>query len=251
MRNSGRLLLVVIAFAAAGCGGSSTGPSGFSAGPWLFLTHFTAFGDSITEGILEEPCPGASAAPSVANALSGVPQLFVLAPERAYPARLATRLRQRYTAQDPEVDNRGLGGERLQDGLKRLPQVLAQSTARVLLLHEGANNINQHDSADTIASVLGQMVREGRGRGMVVFVGTLLPQRPGACRAGDPDAIAPANIAIRAMASAEGAALVDLYAAFGGVAGTLIGPDGLHPTDAGNEVIAQTFFQAIEATLER
>jgi lysophospholipase L1-like esterase len=44
---------------------------------------------------------------------------------------------------------------------------------------------------------------------------------------------------------------VDLHAAFGGTATTeLIGPDGLHPTEAGYQKIADTFFAAIKSTLE-
>jgi lysophospholipase L1-like esterase len=50
---------------------------------------------------------------------------------------------------------------------------------------------------------------------------------------------------------AEGGVLVDVNAAFGGVAGDLIGPDGLHPTDAGHQRIAETFFAAIRGQFER
>jgi lysophospholipase L1-like esterase len=52
------------------------------------------------------------------------------------------------------------------------------------------------------------------------------------------------------MVAAEGAVLVDLYAAFGGVAGDLIGPDGLHPSDSGHQRIAETFFTAIRGQFE-
>ena len=44
---------------------------------------------------------------------------------------------------------------------------------------------------------------------------------------------------------AEGAILVDLYQAFEGQTDTLLGPDGLHPNDAGYQLISQTFFEAI------
>ena len=94
------------------------------------------------------------------------------------------------------------------------------------------------------------MIREGRSRAATVFVGTLLPQRPGGAKAFAPALIAPTNDRIRAMAMAEAATLVDLYAAFGGVAGTLIGDDGLHPNAEGKQKIAETFFDAIRSRLE-
>jgi lysophospholipase L1-like esterase len=53
------------------------------------------------------------------------------------------------------------------------------------------------------------------------------------------------------MVAGEEATVVDIYAAYGGVASTdLIGPDGLHPTDAGYSKIAGTFFDAIRQRLE-
>jgi lysophospholipase L1-like esterase len=59
-----------------------------------------------------------------------------------------------------------------------------------------------------------------------------------------------ANAQIRLLADAERATLVDLFAAFGGTPDPYIGTDGLHPTDAGYERIAQIFFDTIRATLE-
>ena len=88
---------------------------------------------------------------------------------------------------------------------------------------------------------------------MSVFVGTLLPQRANGTppHAAFPELVVPANDAIRTMASAEDAILVDLYAAFGGTPDpVLISSDGLHPTAAGNDRIARTFYDAIRARLE-
>jgi hypothetical protein len=62
--------------------------------------------------------------------------------------------------------------------------------------------------------------------------------------------IAPANERIRQMALPEGASLVDLYPAFAGMTETLLGPDGLHPSETGYDMIAQTFFNAIRERLE-
>jgi lysophospholipase L1-like esterase len=94
------------------------------------------------------------------------------------------------------------------------------------------------------------MIRDARRRGIQVFVGTLLPHRPDSCRGRAPFLISPTNDMIRAVAAAEGAILVDLYRAFSGMEGTLLGEDGLHPSAAGYEKMAQTFFDVIQQRLE-
>ena len=52
------------------------------------------------------------------------------------------------------------------------------------------------------------------------------------------------------MSIEEGATFVDLYNAMLPEAATLIGSDGLHPTEAGYRRIADLFFAAIRAQLE-
>ncbi len=87
--------------------------------------------------------------------------------------------------------------------------------------------------------------------GAVPFLATLPPQRPGGSRAWNPQAVPPYNSRLATVATFRDATLVDLYLAFGGTASTdLIGPDGLHPTAAGYQKMADAFFAAIEAKLE-
>lgn len=207
--------------------------------PRTSVTRYVAFGDSITEGF--------------PRAL--LPRLLDPAPVGSYPAVLQALLAARYTAQTMNVLDEGVGGELVADGLARLPAVLNADRAGALLLMEGANDLNQSGTAgiSSIVSGLRQMIRNAQGRGMSVFVGTLLPQRANGTppRAAFPELVVPANDAIRTMASAENAILVDLYAAFGGTPDpVLISSDGLHPTAAGNDRIARTFYDAIRARLE-
>jgi lysophospholipase L1-like esterase len=83
-----------------------------------------------------------------------------------------------------------------------------------------------------------------------VFVATLPPQRPGGARS-EAAALVPAfNESLRRIAGRRGAVLVDLEAAFG-TDDSLLSADGLHPTAAGYQVMAQSFLAAIRATLER
>ncbi|HKB10941.1 MAG TPA: GDSL-type esterase/lipase family protein [Vicinamibacterales bacterium] len=210
-----------------------------TAPPRTAVTRFVAFGDSITEGFPH----------------SIVPTLVDPAPPGSYPLVLQGLLRARYTAQTITVFDEGVGGEIVANGLARLPAALAADKAGALLLMEGANDLNQLASGgiSQIVSGLQSMIRVARGRSMRVFVGTLLPERANGTppRASYPELVVPANAAIRSLAAAEGVTLVDLYSAFGGIADpVLISSDGLHPTAAGNERIAQTFYAAIRAQLE-
>jgi lysophospholipase L1-like esterase len=135
---------------------------------------------------------------------------------------------------------------------------LTADSPQVLLLFEGANDLRGTDTG-TIASAvdaLKSMVQEARRRGITVFLATLLPQRTVSCGCGDPyratgpALVQPANDRIRALAASEGAILVDLYQALGGVPGPYIDTDGLHPTLQGHELIASTFFGSITSRLE-
>jgi acyl-CoA thioesterase-1 len=205
-----------------------------TAPPRTSVTRYIAFGDSITEGF-----------PRTLG-----PQLVDPAPAGSYPAVLQALLRARYTANTIVVLDEGVGGELVGTGLSRLPGVLnSQPPAGALLLLEGVNDLNQFGVPGIAPAVAGlrQMIRNARGRSMVVFAATLLPQRAENRRA----LVVTMNDAIRPMVAAEGAILVDLFQAFGGTADPLlIASDGLHPTAAGYEKIAQTFFDAIRSRLE-
>jgi lysophospholipase L1-like esterase len=227
-----------------------------TAPPRLTSTNLLAFGDSITEGVLRPSCPFTieGAAPGFSSLLSADLASLAAAVNvpTSYPGVLQNLLTSRYTAQSVAVTNEGLAGERIEDGALRLPAVLSAYSPQALLLQEGINNINSNDPASipVVVNGLRTMIRQARGRGMTVFLGTLLPERVGACRGYAPALIAPANDQIRAMALSENAIVVDLFAAFGGVAGELIGPDGLHPNEAGYQKMAETFFGEIKNRLE-
>lgn len=242
------LLVVAAAAVCIGCNGSLYRPSTV---PRLSRNTFLAFGDSITFGV--------SASCKTTTTTGTVSQIMAaLAAEPAqpwsYPNVLETELRDRYVGQRPTVANRGFGGELLSDGLLRIGGVLTEEQPQVMLLLEGANDVNQNHTPADIANGLAQLIRAARARGVQSYVSTLTPQRPigtaGSCRGFNPSGVAPANNQIRLMAASEGAVLVDVYNAFGGQPGTLIGEDGLHPTEAGYARIADTFFAEIRKRLE-
>jgi hypothetical protein len=176
------------------------------------------FGDSITEGLFP---------------------FFIQNPPGSYPYLLETMLRARYTAQTSTIVvlDEGYGGEKVADGLARFGNTInLDAPVGAVLLIEGINDLNA-------ASVIGP------ASAAIPTVVDGLPARQGG-KVGDPSVIPLANDRIRAMAAAEGAILVDLYQALGGVPDPWIGPDGLHPSKVGLEKIAQTFFDAIRARFE-
>ncbi len=58
------------------------------------------------------------------------------------------------------------------------------------------------------------------------------------------------NQRIASLAAAEGATLVDLYGPLSADIKRYIGADGLHPTEAGFALMAETFYAAIRRTFE-
>jgi lysophospholipase L1-like esterase len=231
----------------------------------LTLTRFVAYGDSITEGFVQR-CPSNEPADKDRTDKDETPPnprfRFFLEQGRAepsptaYPARLQELLEARYLSQVITVVNEGTSGEDIDGGVSNLPRVLTANAPEVLLLQEGINTLNQKhkEGIPLVVDGLRTMIQEARSRSITVFAGTLLPERPGGCRAYDYnedfDDIIEANVQIRRMIGTHGAVLVDLYEAFNGHTARLIGEDGLHPSAAGYQRIAETFFDVIKSTLE-
>lgn len=202
--------------------------------PELTRTRFLAFGDSLTEG-----------------KLSVTLSMLVDSPAHSYPAKLQQLLRDRYTTQQPLVLNEGFGGELTHAGVSRLADAIDDHRPGALLLMHGVNDLNSNASGVVQSTVDGieELAKGGLQAGLPTFVATLPPLGPGG-KAGCPECVEPLNARIRAMAAAKGAILVDVHAAWAGRTG-LMGADGIHPTEEGYQVIAQTFFEAIRRTLEK
>jgi len=203
--------------------------------PSIPYTRFLAFGDSITAGEIS------------LNAT-----LLLVDPSQAYPTDLAGLLHGRYPNQDITMVNDGISGETAVEGKDRISGAIIRNNAQVLLLLEGVNDLQDHheDGINDLIEALKYDIRDCARRGCTVFVSTLLPQKDG-FRAGAKDLIEPTNSKIRDLAAREGATLVDSWQVFHGKEATLIGQDGLHPTPEGYQVLAQAFFDSIQAHLEQ
>lgn len=171
----------------------------------------------------------------------------------SYPVRLQAMLGGRYTDQVLTVFREGVGGELTRAGIRRLPGVLQNDQPELVLLLEGANDLNTF-RLDGIAPAtlnMDSMVKLCLARGLQVMLAGLPPQRPGGTppRGRSAALVTPFNSGLRAVAQANGVEFIDIEAAFAGDL-TLLGPDGLHPNAAGYERMAQAFYDRIVAKYE-
>jgi len=206
--------------------------------PQLLKTKFMAFGDSLTEGknggIVVVP-------PGIFNT------------SISYVEQLSLKLSTRYSDQTVTVIAEGRGDEEAGQGKLRLPGALSAYNPDALLLLEGVNDLlhttdptKLPGAENSIIDALRTMIVAARSRGAKVYVATLTPLNP--TRQTTQSAEIPlVNTRIRALASQEGAVLVDLGTA---ITLDLVGADGIHLKPEGYSAMADSWMQAIQSTLE-
>jgi lysophospholipase L1-like esterase len=200
----------------------------------LGATRFLAFGDSITYGTI-----------------SSFDSVFLSNVPGSYPSVLESWLDQAHAPQSFVVLNEGSPGETARNGVDRLPGVLDRHRPQVLLLLEGINDMNINNASPAqVASNVRNMVQIARLYNCTVLVATMPQTYPatypdGSERSQSADKIVPFNSEVRRLlAGAQNVHIVDVYAAFGSDR-SLMGNDGLHPTAAGYQRMAQEFLQVI------
>jgi len=231
--------LAAVAVVAAACGGSPVGPDG-GRPPRLSRTSFLAFGDSVTAGEVTAPVSSSNTATKM-----------ILVPTASYPMQLRSQLQSRYAAQASEIRvvNEGMPGETIFSGVLRFESSLDQHRPDVVLLMEGVNGVGSI-GPDVSAAAIRGMTQTAKARNMRVFIGSMLPTIAGRQRSQDPAALEMYNARLREVSVAEGVPFVDLYTTLLPDVMTVIGVDGLHPTEAGYRRVAEVFFAAIRASLE-
>jgi lysophospholipase L1-like esterase len=214
--------------------------------PTLEATRFLAFGDSITAGEVTVPIGTMGDTPGILP--------LIVVPSASYPSRLLPQLQARYTTQAAELVmvNEGKPAESATSGVPRLGQVLANGNHEVLLLLHGYNDMlgSGASAIPRVSRALDDMARDARARGLRVYLAMLTPPIPGRQRSIPDAVIRQMNDEIRVIAAGEDAELVDLYTALAPDLTRYIGVDGLHPTEAGYQRMADEFFVRIRATLE-
>lgn len=235
---------LVCTLVAAGCS-SGYGPSGPTPNPpRISRTKFLAFGDSFTAGEVTNPTGATN---------SQLIHKLILLPTASYPAQLQSRLQTAYSSQAASITviNSGEPSERILDGNQRFPGVFDANRPEVVLLMEGANGLPQV-GPDISTGIMRIMVQKAKDGGARVYVGSMIPQVAGRPRATTPvGELLNYNNTLQIMSTQESVTYVDLYNAMLPDAATLIGSDGLHPTEAGYRKIADLFFAAISAQLEQ
>jgi lysophospholipase L1-like esterase len=235
--------------------------------PRLTASRILAFGDSITAG--EVPVPG---------------EFFVyprfLMPDFSYPADLTSLLNQRYTAQGASrldafsvsgttqncdvrpplsagtsisVINAGCLGARATDSQTavRLSGDLATYRPDVMLLLIGANDISVTigpSSIDTAVSALVNLMMTAQLAGARVLVGNLLPMVAGRINSTNAGLVDAFNQRLAAVVPAS--SLVDLHRDIAQDTTDWISYDGLHPTAAGYQELANVWLSSLQMQFE-
>ena len=187
-------------------------------------TVYLAFGDSITEGVGDDPARA----------------------EKGYPPRLEALLDN--AGQDAEVINAGREGETTAEGISRIDSVLALTDPDVLLLMEGTNDIPLV-SVETIQRNLEEIGRRAAVRGVTTIHSTLFPRHNTAGLDANNDQTAQASGLIRELAYETNRKLADPFEVFFNTPNvfTLYYPPGdkFHPNAAGYDRMAQIWFEVI------
>jgi lysophospholipase L1-like esterase len=232
----------------AACDGSN--PTEPTQPPTLSRTRFLAFGDSITAG--EVTVPIGVIAEGRTGGLFQVPNTrMVVVPSASYPTQLLSLLQARYATQAASiaVKNGGVPAENVLDGARRFAETLAVSGADVTLVMEGVNGLSIA-GPDISTEFIRSMVRTAKSISVTVFVGSMIPTIPGRPRSQVPEQLVAYNTKLQQMSMEEGVTFVDLYSVLLPEVNTVIGVDGLHPTEVGYKRIADVFFAAVQANLE-
>ena len=237
-----------------GCGGSPTAPGGVTPPPQpnpqppptpppstpasLRITRILTFGDSMTSGTISPPLTFRALDAGLAQ---------------SYPFKLQTLLTARYSTQTVSVFNAGIAGRNAWQDRSRLASVIADTAPELVILLEGANDLNSivppavNAGIDATVAAMEDMVRDTVARNVPIIVATLPPQRPGGPKAGGVNYLSKYNTDLKTMSSKKGASLVDVNAQ---LPLELIGQDGLHPTELGYQTLADIMFEAIRVRYE-
>ncbi len=175
--------------------------------------NIIAFGDSITNGY---------------GSASG-----------GYPPRLNNLLNA--NGKPSIVENMGRDGEQTSQGVNRIDSAMASFAADIILIMEGTNDIIWGISMETSAFNLQEMISKAKAAGVTPVIATLLPN---GWRNYETDVAVAWNPMIKGLAGNNGIRLSDQYAALQPSWSTS-SDDGVHPNDAGYQIMANTWYSTI------
>jgi acyl-CoA thioesterase-1 len=191
---------------------ASSAPAPVTTDPRLVIV---AFGDSLTAGV------------------SG----------KSYPESLQTILdKQGYKYR---VENQGVSGDTTTDGLARIDNVIAVHPALVLL-EFGGNDGLRGVPVESTRDNLNQMIQRIQAAKIpLVLLGITLPPNYG------PDYVKPFTAIFPELAAAHKIKLMPFLLLHVYQDHSLMQPDGIHPNETGNVIVAKDVFNLIEPLLKK
>jgi lysophospholipase L1-like esterase len=246
-RRGGVSFAMALLFIVSACGGGGGGDDADSTGSGTASSEkagsvqledlngdgkilLVAFGDSITAGVGDGPD-----AEDFPRPLAG------------YPLRLQNLL-------GLQVINDGVPGEKTPTGLRRLGRDLGTLSPDFVIILEGTNDLESGSVPDALQNIQ-SMIDSVFASGAQPLLGTITPSCCTHQHALPEPAVLFYNDQLRAIATSNSVPLIDFYAAFAGgpeasypvdglpVDGTPVlihVPEGLHPTQAGYDLMAET-----------
>ena len=210
--------------------------------PRIQFTKFLAFGDSLTEGFLK----GADAQTYIPNILNGDVDPRTPGPTTGFPYKLNALLAAQYVEQTFVMFDAGWAGRRaerevIEDRINAVLNYLPDKP-EVMLLMEGVNDLNEGDTIPHTIGYLQTLKNEAQSRGMKVLVLTLPPET--CCKGPGNATVLAFNEAIKAQFGTD---VIDIYPA---VTPSMVGPDGEHLTELGNQTVAETIFAKLQQLYE-
>jgi len=146
------------------------------------------------------------------------------------------------------VYNSGSPGSQIASGVSRTQSTINQYHPGFMFILYGVNNVIHGGNVGTVAGGLHQIVQICKQNNVVPVLATYpIPIKGHSLYAGGTASL---NENIRALAAAEGIKLVDLEREFSDGESdfgfsysnpALLMPDGLHPNDAGTQIVAMSF----------
>ncbi len=162
---------------------------------------------------------------------------------RSYPESLQIDLDQ--AGYKYRVDNQGVSGDTTTDGLARIDNVLAVHPSLVLL-EFGGNDGLRGVPVDSTRDNLNQMIQRIQDVKIpLVLLGITLPPNYG------PDYVKPFTAIFPALAAAHKIRLMPFLLLHVYQNHALMQPDGIHPNEQGNVIVARDVFHLIEPMLKK
>ncbi len=143
------------------------------------------------------------------------------------------------------VDNQGVSGDTTTDGLARIDNVIAARPALVIL-EFGGNDGLRGIPVDETRKNLDEMIRRiQKARLPLVLLGITLPPNYGS------DYVKPFTAMFPALAKEHRIPLMPFLLVHVYQNNSLMQPDGIHPNEAGNKIVAQDVFALIKPLLKK